>query len=204
MNTQKNVELINTNTKLVKLLMINEINKAIQKGKSQESEFYKKTFSHSLLKADFFGKADENYKSNEVKEIFNELNIKFVDKYEYFKQMYNLGKTQTALLISISKLDKEIIDNYLQVDNSPTLDKLSKFAKGNNENEMDVTAEKISERSETEKPKKVTTESKHVEAKINSGATKNEVIELIQKLMADYQITPTELTAKNVKESKAA
>lgn len=200
MTHTKQVELINTNTKLIKLLMINEINKAIQK----DSDFAKKTFSHSLLKADFFGKADENYKSNEVKDIFKELNITFKDKYEYFNLMYGMGKTQTALLISISKLDKEIIENYLQVDNSPTLDKLYKFAKGTNESEINVTAEKISERSETEKPKKVTTENKHVEAKINSGATKNEVIELIQKLMQDYSITANELTAKNVKESKAA
>jgi hypothetical protein len=192
MNT-KQIELINSNNKLIKLLMINEINKAIAK----DNDFAKKTFSHSLLKADFFGKADENYKSTEVKEIFSELNITFKDKYEYFNLMYGMGKTQTALLISISKLDKEIIEGYIFQDDAPTLDKLNKFVKGTKETEMNVTAEGISEKSETAKPKKVTTEAKHVEAKISEGATKNEVIELINKLMADYQITPTELIAVN-------
>ena len=71
MTHTQQVEVINTNTKLVKLLMINEINKAIAK----DNDFAKKTFSHSLLKADFFGKADEGYKSQDVKDIFKELNI---------------------------------------------------------------------------------------------------------------------------------
>ena len=193
MTHTKQVETINKNTKLVKLLMINEINKAILK----DDEFAKKTFSHSLLKADFFGKADEGYKSQDVKDIFAELGITFIDKYEYFQSMYGYGKSQTALLISISKLDKEIINSYLIADNSPTLQNLAKFVKGTKETETNTTREGISEKSETAKPKKVTTEAKHVEAKISEGATKNEVIELINKLMADYQIAPTELTAVN-------
>ena len=192
-NTTKQVETINNNNKLVKLLMINEINKAIAK----DNDFAKKTFSHSLLKADFFGKADENYKSQEVKDIFTELGIAFKDKYEYFQSMYGYGKSQTALLISISKLDKETIESYLIADNSPTLQNLAKFVKGTKETETNTTSKGISERSETAKPKKVTTEAKHVEFKASQGATKNEVIELIQKLMADYQIAPTELMAIN-------
>jgi len=193
MTHTKQVETINNNNKLVKLLMINEINKAIVK----DNEFSKKTFSHSLLKADFFGKADENYKGTEVKEIFAELNVVFKDKYEYFSAMYGMGKSQTALLISISKLDKEIIESYLLSDISPTLQNLAKFVKGTKETETNVTAEGITEKSETAKPKKVTTEAKHIEAKISEGATKNEVIELIKKLMENYEITPTELIAVN-------
>jgi hypothetical protein len=191
MNTQ--IKKVTENAKLVKLLMINELSKVTAKG----NEFAKKTFANELQKCTFYGKADENYKSNEVKEIFTEINVTFKNKYEYFTLQSGYKETSIKQFLRIAKLDNEVIENFLSVENCPTLDKLDKFVKDGKETETNLTKEGITERSETAKPKKVTTDKKHAEAKISEGADRNEVIELINKLMADYQITPAELIAVN-------
>lgn len=166
---QTNQSKIETSTTLTKVLLVKQI-----------STLNGKEFSIQLQRANLYYQASENFKLQSTKDEFSKLNINFKDKYEYFAQMFNTEKSQTAKLIRIGALDSQVVADYIASTKNPTLNGLD--ALRNADKDMNTTAEKPTEKSETEKPSKFTTAKKGIDIKINSGVTAEDIKEAIKYL----------------------
>jgi hypothetical protein len=166
---QTNQTKIETSTSLTKVLLVKQIN-----------QLNGKEFSIQLQRANLYYQASENFKLQSTKDELTKLNINFKDKYEYFATMFNTEKSQTAKLIRIGALDTQIIADYIASTKNPTLTELDNLRKA--DKDVNNTAEKPSEKSETEKPSKFTTSKKGIDIKINSGVTAEDIKEAIKYL----------------------
>jgi hypothetical protein len=142
-----------------------------------------KDFALQLQRALLYFEASENYKLTETKDEFKKLNIEFKDKYDYFLQCFGTKKTQTSVLIKIGSLDSQVIADYLKDNLRPSLDNLVEFTKKDSA-DMNTTTEAITEKTETEKPTKFTTEKKGIDIKINSGVTNEDIKQAIEYLQS--------------------
>ena len=163
------IQKISENVTLTNLLQVEKINR-----------LFGKEFSIHLQRADYYYKASENYKLQETKDELKKLNIKFKDKYDYFNQFFGTKKTQSALLIKIGSIDKTIIADYLKENSKPSLENLAEFIKV--DKDINTTAEAITEKTETEKPKKFQTKNKGIEIKHNSGITAEDIKQALEYL----------------------
>jgi hypothetical protein len=166
---QTNVTKIETSTTLTKVLLVKQI-----------SQLNGKEFSIQLQRANLYYQASENFKLQSTKDELNKLNVTFKDKYDYFSQMFNTERSQSAKLIRIGALDSKIISDYMANNKSHSLTELDNLRKA--DKDMNTTAEKPSEKSQTEKPSKFTTAKKGIDIKINSGVTAEDIKEAIKYL----------------------
>lgn len=132
-----------------------------------------KDFALQIKRSQLYFEASENYKLQETKEEFKRLNIEFKDKYDYFLQCFGTAKMQSSKLIKIGKADAEKIAEYLKSTDKPNITALYDFL--NDKKENNTTTEGISEKTETEKPRKFTTAAKGIDIKVNSGFNANDI-----------------------------
>lgn len=168
---QTNVNKIETSTSLYKVLMVKKI-----------SQLNGKEFAIQLQRANLYFQASENFKLQSTKDELQKLNVTLKDKYEYFEQMFGTAKSQTAKLIRVGALDSQIISDYIANNKNHSLTELDNLRKA--DKEMNTTAEKPTEKTETEKPAKFTTSKKGIDIKINSGVTAEDIKEAIKYLKA--------------------
>ena len=166
---QTNVTKIGTNATLTKVLLVKQI-----------SQLNGKEFAIQLQRANLYFQASENFKLQSTKDELTKLNITFRDKYDYFSQMFGTEKSQTAKLIRVGALDSQIISDYMANNKNHSLTELDNLRKV--DKDMNTTAEKPTEKSETEKPAKFTTAKKGIDIKINSGVTAEDIKEAIKYL----------------------
>jgi hypothetical protein len=167
---QTNQIKIESSNTLCKVLLVKQI-----------STLNGKEFDIQLQRANLYYQASENFKLQSTKDELNKLNVTFKDKYDYFEQMFNTAKSQSAKLIRIGALDTQIIADYKEKYKSKcTLDGLDNLRKA--DKESNTTKEGISENSETEKPSKFSTTKKGIDIKINSGVTADDIKEAIKYL----------------------
>lgn len=175
---KSNIEKIQANGNLAKLLQFSEISKAL----TSENVLLKKTFSQTLKISEILATANENWNTAEVKDLLTKINISYKTKYDYFLDLTGYGKTYVSELLKIRKCPSEILTKFLETEPSPSVKKLIKLMDGKSEENVNTTAEKPTEKSETEKPAKFTTEKKGIDIKINSGVTKADITEAIKFL----------------------
>ena len=168
---QTNIEKLTANTTLTKLLCVKQI-----------SEIIGKEFSLQLKRAELYYKASENYKLQETKDELKKLNINFTDKYDYFAQFFGTQKSMSAKYIRVGALDSQVIADYVASTKNPNITELDKFSKG--DKDSNLTAEGITEKTETEKPAKFSTTKKGIDIKVNSGATAEDIAEAINYLQS--------------------
>jgi len=166
---QNNITKIETSVTLTKVLLVKQI-----------SQLNGKEFSIQLQRANLYFQASENFKLQSTKDELQKLNVNFKDKYEYFSQMFGTEKSQTAKLIRVGSLDSQIISDYMSNNKNHSLTELDNLRKV--DKDMNTTAEKPTEKSETEKPSKFTTAKKGIDIKINSGVTTEDIKEAIKYL----------------------
>lgn len=175
-----NFEKIAESKLLTKNLQVNEFNKALK----VENELLKKSFSQTLKVSEIMAKANENWNSEDVKAELKNLNITYKDKYEFFNELTGYGKSYVAELLKISKVDNEVLTKFLEIEHSPSVKKLIKFMDGKSEETVNMTAERITERSEVKKPLKFTTDKKGINITITEGYTAEDVKEALKFLKA--------------------
>ena len=178
---------------------------AINGGEKNDVDFSLQSFANIENLANNYKKANENYKTTEVKDEFKKLGIEFKTKEDYFKEVHNTSKQSLSDYMKIANCTTEKMIEYKAKNEGKKLSIKSflQFIKDENSLVMNTTKTQVTQSSTTEKPQKITTTSKHIEAKIFGGTTKADAIELINQLMEKYAIVYTELKPKKVSKKKA-
>lgn len=179
---------------------------AINKGESNEVDFSLLSWDNIKNLATNYKKANDNYKTTEVKDEFKKLGIEFKTKEDYFKEMHKTSKQSLSDYMKIANAKTEKITEYEEKNKGKKLSIIGfkKFIANENSLVMNTTKTQVTQSSTTEKPQKIATTSKHIEAKVFEGTTKQDAIELISQLMEKYAIDYKELKPKKVTKKKVA
>jgi hypothetical protein len=197
MSTKTTFEKVQTSTELVKGLLFDKVNE----NNLNVTKCNIKKMESSFNLAETFRKVDIYYNSETCKKELERLNIQET-KTKFFNSIFGIAERMIQRYIQIGKIvfkDKELKTQYLTSNRNLELTDFIKFSKNEPENIKD---KKLNDNTtKTNKPKKYTSENKHVEAKVFEGTTKKDVIQLVKQFMNDYKISVSELTPKVAKKT---
>jgi hypothetical protein len=194
MSTKTIFEKVQTSTELINGIQFDKVNESLLKVDKCNIAKMNVSFDTSEI----FRKVDIYYNSDICKKELTRLNID-VTKTIFFKEIFNLNERMVQRYIQVGKIvfkDKELKKQYLTSLRTLSLEDFIKFSKNEPEN---VGKKQTDNKTKVNKPKKYTSENKHVEAKVFEGTTKKDIAELVKQFVTDYKLTENDIFPKTTK-----